>query len=178
MSDLRKKQTQRTEETKRALKEAFCRLYVTKPINKISITEVCRIAGYNRSTFYQYYLDLDDILLEIENETLDYIKSRRTEIASSDSNFISELMLLYEGRKVYMDAMLGQNSTPRFFNTLISIATTNITDFDFDKNDPRYPYLVEFRYKGALSIFRLWIQRNRDLDFEDLLLMIRKMYQI
>ena len=178
MSDLRKKQTQRTEETKRVLKEAFCRLYVTEPINKISITEVCRIAGYNRSTFYQYYLDLDDLLLEIENETLDYIKSRRTEIASSDSNFISELMLLYENRKVYMDAMLGQNSTPRFFNNLISIATTNITDFDFNKNDPHYPYFVEFRYKGALSIFRLWIQRNRDLDFEDLLLMIRKMYQI
>ena len=53
MSDLRRKQTQRTKETKRALKEAFCRLYITKPINKILITEVCRIAGYNRSTFYQ-----------------------------------------------------------------------------------------------------------------------------
>lgn len=178
MSNLRKKQVQRTEETKTALKEAFCQLYITKPLNKISITEVCRIAGYNRSTFYQYYLDLDDILLEIENETLDYIKTKRKNITTSDSNFISELMVLYEERQVYMDAMLSQNSTPRFFNNLISIATTNVKDFEFDKKDPHYPYIVEFRYNGALSIFRLWIQRKRDLDFEDLLLMIKKMYQI
>lgn len=178
MSHLRKKQVQRTEETKSALKEAFCKLYVTKPLNQLTITEICRIAGYNRSTFYQYYLDLDDILLEIETETLDYISSRRKDITSSDSNFISELMLLYEERKVYMDAMLGQNSTPRFFNNLISIATTNIKEFEFDKNDPHYPYIVEFRYHGALSIFRLWIQRKRDLDFEDLLQMIKQMYQI
>ncbi len=178
MSDLRKKQEDRTEQTKQALKEAFCRLFVKKPINKISITELCRLAGYNRSTFYQYYLDLDDILLEIENETLDYIKERRSVLNSNDSNFITELIALYEGRKVYMEAMLGEYSTPRFFKNIISAVTQDITDFDINPNDPHFPYLVEFRYRGALSIFQLWIRRNRDLELEDLLEMSKKMFQI
>ncbi len=178
MSDLRKKQEDRTEQTKQALKEAFCRLFVKKPINKISITELCRLAGYNRSTFYQYYLDLDDILLEIENETLDYIKERRSVLNSNDSNFIKELIALYEERKVYMEAMLGEYSTPRFFKNIISAVAKDIEDFDINPNDPHFPYLVEFRYRGALSIFQLWIRRNRDLELEDLLEMSKKMFQI
>lgn len=178
MSNLRKKQDKRTEQTKQILKEAFCRLFVRKPINKISITELCRLAGYNRSTFYQYYLNLDDILLEVENEALDYIKEKRSMLNSNDSNFITELMALYEERQIYMEAMLGEYSTPRFFNSIISLVTSNIEDFDLDSNDPHFPYLVEFRYRGALSIFQLWIRRNRDLELEDLLIMSKKMFQI
>lgn len=178
MSDLRRKQEQRTEQTKQALKEAFCRLFVKKTINKISITEVCRLAGYNRSTFYQYYMDLDDILLEIENETLDYIKKKRPTLHSKDSNFITELIALYEERKIYMEAMLGEYSTPRFFQNMISTVAKDIEDFDINPKDPHYPYLVEFRYRGALSIFQLWIRRNKDLEIEDLLILSKKLFQI
>ncbi len=96
MSELPKPRAARSVQTKRALKEAFCRLYLKKSINKIAVTEICRIAGYNRSTFYQYYLDVDDMLLEIETETLTYIATQRKTVHTSDSNFISELMELYE----------------------------------------------------------------------------------
>ncbi len=33
-----------------------------KDINKISIGELCRLAGYNRTTFYVYYKDIYDLL--------------------------------------------------------------------------------------------------------------------
>lgn len=178
MSELPKKPSARSAQTKRALKEAFCRLYLEKPINKIAIKELCRIAGYNRSTFYQYYLDLDDLLLEIETETLTYIAAQRKTVHTSDSNFISELMELYEQEKVYMDAMLGPHSTPRFLDNLLQLAVQSNLDFDLRPNDPYFPYLVEFRYQGALSIFRLWLRRKRDLPFADLLAFIQKRYQI
>ena len=178
MSELPKKSSVRSVQTRRALKEAFCRLYIDKPLNKIAIKEVCRIAGYNRSTFYQYYLDLDDLLLEIETETLAYIAAQRKTVHTSDSNFISELMELYEQEKVYMDAMLGPHSTPRFLDNLLHLAVQSNLDFDLRPNDPYFPYLVEFRYQGALSIFRLWLRRKRDLPFADLLAFIQKRYQI
>jgi AcrR family transcriptional regulator len=178
MSEWPKTRAARSVQTKRALKEAFCRLYLKKPINKIAITEVCRIAGYNRSTFYQYYLDVDDMLLEIETETLTYIATQRKTVHTSDSNFISELMELYEQEKVYMDAMLGPHSTPRFLDNLLQLAVQSNVDFDLQPDDPFFPYLVEFRYQGALSIFRLWLRRKRDLPFADLLAFIQKRYQI
>lgn len=117
MSELPKKSSVRSVRTRRALKEAFCRLYIDKPLNKIAIKEVCRIAGYNRSTFYQYYLDLDDLLLEIETETLTYIAAQRKTVHTSDSNFISELMELYEQEKVYM-MPCSVRTVPRGFSTI------------------------------------------------------------
>ena len=176
MSDLRRKQADRTAETKRALKEAFCRLFAEKPLDKISIVEVCRLAGYNRSTFYQYYLSLDDILLEVENETLDYILKHRAVIHTSDFNFIKELASMYESKKLYMDAMLGENSTPRFLERLVALSTEHIPDLGLDKDDPHLPYLIEYRYNGVLSLLRLWLRRGRDLPFEDFLEMIRTLY--
>lgn len=178
MSELRRKQIERTEETKHILKEAFCKIYAQKPLDKISITELCRIAGFNRSTFYQYYLNLDDILLEIENETLEYIANSRSTFHTSDSNFVTELMAMYEQQKVYMDAMLGPNGTPRFINNLIKVKTEHISDFEVDKNDPHYPYLIEFRYNGVLSLLRLWMRRNRDLSFEDFVVLVKELYRI
>ncbi|MEY8298129.1 MAG: TetR/AcrR family transcriptional regulator [Emergencia timonensis] len=48
--------------TKADFLTAFWQLYEKKDINKISIGELCRLAGYNRTTFYVYYKDIYDLL--------------------------------------------------------------------------------------------------------------------
>ncbi|MBQ3089908.1 MAG: TetR/AcrR family transcriptional regulator [Oscillospiraceae bacterium] len=55
-----------TEATQRALKEAFWTLYLQKPAEQITVREICDLAGYNRSTFYQYFRDVYDVLEQIE----------------------------------------------------------------------------------------------------------------
>lgn len=60
---------------------------------------------------------------------------------------VIELIALYEERKVYMEVILGKN--------IISAATADIEDFEIHPDDPHFPYLVEFRHTGALSIFLL-----------------------
>lgn len=50
----------------------FVQLVQTKEINQISVTEICKKANINRSTFYDNYLDVydlaDKITEQIENE--------------------------------------------------------------------------------------------------------------
>lgn len=50
----------------------FVQLVQTKEINQISVTEICKKANINRSTFYANYLDVydlaDKITEQIENE--------------------------------------------------------------------------------------------------------------
>ena len=50
-----------------------CLLYSQKPLEKITVQEIARKAGFNRSTFYQYFLDVNDLLCDVENEFLKYI---------------------------------------------------------------------------------------------------------
>lgn len=68
------KDSQRTIITKRMLKEGLLRLLKTKPLDKISIAELCRESGINRTTFYRHYEVPKDILKEMQTE---FIKEMR-----------------------------------------------------------------------------------------------------
>jgi len=54
--------------TKRMLKEGLMRLLNDKPLDKISITELCRESGINRTTFYRHYEWPRDVLTEMQND--------------------------------------------------------------------------------------------------------------
>ena len=46
------------EETREFFMEAFLKALREKPLNKISVKELCQRTGYNRSTFYYYFEDV------------------------------------------------------------------------------------------------------------------------
>ena len=48
----------RIQKTKAAIKEAFFELRRKKPIEKITVTELSRLAGINKATFYLHYSDI------------------------------------------------------------------------------------------------------------------------
>ena len=49
-------------ETKENFITSFWQLYQDKPVQKISIRELCATAGYNRTTFYDHFRDIYDLL--------------------------------------------------------------------------------------------------------------------
>ena len=56
---------QRVMLTKRLIREALLQMLKTRNINKISIRELCQVAGINRTTFYNHYGSQYDVLNEI-----------------------------------------------------------------------------------------------------------------
>lgn len=50
--------------SKKCFFDALLRLYHRKPYSEIQISEICRAAGYNRSTFYRVYPSKEALLLE------------------------------------------------------------------------------------------------------------------
>ena len=53
--------------TKQLLCESFISLLKQKPIDKISVTELCQAANVNRGSFYAHYADVYDLLGQIES---------------------------------------------------------------------------------------------------------------
>lgn len=84
------------------LHQALLLLLKKKPIEKITVQELCKTAGVNRTTFYNHYERPEDILREIvqqflssfyENVTLD------TESAMNCTTHLLELIYsLWPGR--------------------------------------------------------------------------------
>ena len=61
-------ENQRTRMTKRLLCEHLIQMMQEKPIDEISVSELCRRAGINRTTFYRYYTIPRDILSDIQSD--------------------------------------------------------------------------------------------------------------
>lgn len=66
-----KRSDARVRYTQRILKESLLKLLREKPINKITVKEVCELAELNRATFYSHYSDCFALLESIENELVE-----------------------------------------------------------------------------------------------------------
>ena len=56
--------------TKMVIKDAFVALLKEKPLNKVTVKEICNLAEINRATFYKYYSDPYDLLNKMEQEIM------------------------------------------------------------------------------------------------------------
>ncbi len=75
----------RTRITKMLIRKAFMDLLSKKPIQSISIKELCETASINRGTFYKHYTDLYDLLHQIEEEMLEDFQNALKSLFVSDS---------------------------------------------------------------------------------------------
>lgn len=66
-----KKQDARVRYTKMMIRNSLLELLSTKPIAKITVTEICERAGINRATFYAHYSDPSDLLHGLESEIIE-----------------------------------------------------------------------------------------------------------
>lgn len=56
--------------TRRVIQEALLTLLEQKPLNKITVTELCALAQINRATFYAHYADCYAVLNALEDGLL------------------------------------------------------------------------------------------------------------
>ena len=60
--------------TRKVIEDAFMGLLEKKPVARITVTEICQIAQINRATFYKHYLDVPDLLDQMEQRLLSELK--------------------------------------------------------------------------------------------------------
>lgn len=79
-----KKTDARVRYTQKVLKDSFLKLLEKKPVNKITVKEVCELAELNRATFYAHYSDCFALLESIEREMLESFEESLKYIRSLD----------------------------------------------------------------------------------------------
>lgn len=70
--------------TKHVLKESLLTLLQDKPVNRITVKEVCQMAQLNRATFYAHYSDCFDLKDSIEQELVDAFEDALDRLDSPD----------------------------------------------------------------------------------------------
>lgn len=76
----------RVKRTKRVLRECLFNLLEEKSIDEITVKELTEAADVNRSTFYFYYNDINDMMMQIQNEIFDVFEES---VMSAEGKFIT-----------------------------------------------------------------------------------------
>lgn len=73
----------RTRYTQKVITDAFLELLKEKPMNKVTVKEICDKAQINRSTFYKYYKDCYDLLDQLEERAITDLEARIRDVKKS-----------------------------------------------------------------------------------------------
>ena len=163
-----KKQPEITEQTRKSIVMAFCKLYEQKPIEKISVKDVITLAGYNRSTFYEYFADIYALLKYIEDDVINYIKMKM----NNETRSPADLLTLFSAKEDYLKVLLGTYGCIHFQDRL----KNEFMQMPCESNNSIQPYLAEFHMTVSLSMYRLWLKRNKDISLDELSSLIHTLH--
>ena len=160
-------ENRRTKLTKLLLKESLLHLMETKPINKITVTEICKGADLNRGTFYTHYLDAYDLLEQIQQELFSEVTEAVDKLLKKNvpsSIIIKEIFELILKNKNLCKVILSENGDKAFLKSIINLTREKIISDWMETY--QYPNVrdLELLYiytsSGIVGIVENWIQND------------------
>ncbi|WP_281693150.1 TetR/AcrR family transcriptional regulator [Agathobaculum desmolans] len=158
----------RVQFTLRTLREAMIDLIVQKPLNSITVTDLCAKADINRSTFYLHYRDVHELFEEIEDSILSFLEEQLGPVPSLQT--LSELIpFLYamqqspRKRKLFY-TLCSEQGDARFIRRLHELTYTafqrgwesRVPNADENQKRLIFSYIVP----GVVSVLSAWVQND------------------
>ena len=141
----------RIEKTKRSIYNAFIELRARKPLEKLTVKELCEKAQINKSTFYVYYHDVYDLSDKFENEVIsEVVKSLNNteEILTDPTGFTKKLFLGYSAQNSLISTIFtGTRAGQLPLKIEASLKETIYTHY------PQYKDDIEFNIRLTYSIY-------------------------
>ena len=156
----------RTTYTKKIIRETFLNLMEEKDISKITVTEICEEADINRATFYKYYLDIYDLLEQIEDEL--YKELEKILNKSIGNVTLKEVILgiieTIGANKDICKIILGEHGNKDFLLKILYLVRENcfsIWKKDFETlYEDDFDYLFTYTANGSIALIQFWIKND------------------
>lgn len=153
------KENQRTVITKRMLKEGLLRLLKTKPLDKISVVELCSESGINRTTFYRHYAFPSDLLKEMQADFVEEMQhSLKKPMTERD---LTQIIDYLEKNSELVSLFIRYNSDAEWtdmFRTLYQniCGTESLQLFDPESQELLFTFLAG----GTYFLLRQWLSKK------------------
>lgn len=171
---MRKKGSTRAPEL---LKNAFWELYAQKDIEKIKISEITNLAGFNRSAFYTYFNNIYDVFSQIETDIMQEIVKITVYMHDFiihddfDKDKLEPVLDLYKKNEKYLKVLLTKNDNPRFMYRLKKILHENLYKNIIVDNltvKPKHlEYYVEYYISGFINIIIYWFTKGSNITEDE-----------
>ncbi len=156
------------------IEKVFIELIQTKEISEISVSDICKRAELNRTTFYANYIDIydlaDKVLKKLESEVEELYSFERTH--QYNSNNYLKLFEHIKDNQIFYKTYFKLNDS--------SQKTTYIYDIDQARDffDDKYiEYHIEFFKAGFNAVVKIWLDNGCKETPEEMLEIISSEYQ-
>ena len=171
-----KKMPEITEKTRQKFVDAFWSLVKEKPIAKIAVSELTRRAGYNRGTFYEYFLDIYDLLAYVENKLLEKLKQTVLQALSDNCSVAEIFQIIFAAMNEEIYLLIGPNGDPGFHGKIKSeLLPLMEKNFPIPKNVPNFDYFVCFANSAMFGLLQHWNEKGKDLSPEEMSTMMHEL---
>lgn len=178
------KQPMITASTKKKIMNCFWEEYKLKPIEKITIISITKSAGIHRSTFYEYFKDIYDLLEQFETNFLEHLKnefiplvqSNLSKITNSDDagleNFINTTMSFFAEYGDYLYYLTGSLGDPSFRKKLYCLFKSSFLALhNITTDSPYADYLASLVFSIILNNLEYWYEHKNTLTLEKIIVL-------
>lgn len=143
---------------KERIKDAFWQIYLAKPIDRITVREVCEKAALNKTSFYYHYDCLEDVLHAIEDEVMPTeIPEVMVEGYQSrlDSLLLISQFIGDEARLDMICRLLSSNGDPTFVRRMKDAMKENwcrALKLEYESLSSKDKLLIEMVMGGSTSV--------------------------
>ena len=175
----------RTRVTKMLIRRAFTDLLRVKPVQSISIKELCEKAGVNRGTFYAHYASVHDLLMQMEDEMLSEINEVLASLLPEDGGDVSSLRIsteLFQCLKDNADlctVTLGDFGDKSFAMRMLNMGWEKCFDaysrYFRDASPKQIAYFYAFVSEGCIGLLRRWLREGMTTSAEEIAAMAERL---
>lgn len=153
------KNNKKRRESRNKIESAFLELIKTKELDKITVTEICKKSGLNRTTFYSNYTDIynlaDCVCRSLEVNFEDMYRDE-IELAHNSNNYLKLFRHIKQNQDIYkIYFKLGYEKAyeiPRYSDLVYD---TKLAKEHFD--NAFIEYHCEFFRAGLTAIIKMWL---------------------
>ena len=168
-----KKQPQVRERTREKMFDAFFKEYKEKTLRGVTVGAVSRRANVNRSTFYEYFTDIYDLIDQAEDSLLTEMLSRIMQLQKEGFNEQRQQLMGY-GEKIINEygerlaILLGHGDTGFSQKMIAAMKPVTTEIFQIDITDPKAELLISFILSGITGYITVWYNNGKPVAIHDM----------
>ena len=149
--------------TKETLRKSLLELMGERPIERITVTDICRTAGINRGTFYKHYADPYALLSQIQDELYRSIQKSvmKTVAENANASVLEEIFSAIAENGDLCRVLLSENGDKAFLRKVMNIAHDRMTAnwktaFEL-KSTEDVDMIYAFIANGSVAVIQNWV---------------------
>jgi len=155
------KKTGQSDYLKECLRESYFSLLAQKSNDSISISEIVKLAGVSRMSFYRYYQNKDELVQQYLTDSFDdFIKTVKQDQVEDPLEAAAIFFSFFRHHKAPIKLLIEQNLFHLLIGSFSNFLQRSNLAIDSNPNisQDKLKYYYEYASAGILNLAKAWVE--------------------